>query len=241
MNQPQPPMNIDEQNRHIERIKKLLALSGSSNEHEATIARRRAEALMEKYAISQAMLGKAEFGSGDFETDTKDRAAWKHKLFGALGFIFGCATAFYTNRNQKLTYTFYGKKPSVEITLYICEVVTRALKSSWKTHLNELRRCGVRPTAKAKADFYFHFAAAVSRKVSEVFQGMSEQEQANLNEELSESAKQTAHIPEARSRTVREKERDLTASRAGYLAGQSQSINIGVGQRKSGHIGAKHA
>lgn len=229
--------NDAEKERHIARIRKLLALSGSTNEHEAAIARHRAEVLMEKYAISQAMLGQAEFGSGDFETDTKDRAAWKHKLFGVLGFIFGCATAYYTNRNQKLTYTFYGKKPNVEIALYICEIVHRSLKNSWRSHLNDLRRQGARPTAKTKADFYYHFAIGVSRKVSEVFQSMTAQEQASLDKELTESAKLTDHIPETRSRAKRGNRRDAAASFAGYQAGQLQNIHIGVGQHESEQIG----
>ncbi|WP_454004951.1 DUF2786 domain-containing protein [Alcaligenes sp. Marseille-Q7550] len=233
-------MSQDDKERHIERIRKLLALSGSSNEHEAAIARRRAEVLMEKYAISQAMLGQAEFGSGDFETDTKDSAIWKHKLFTAIGFIFGCATAYYTSRNQKLTYTFYGKKPSVEIALYVCEVVTRSLKQSWKNHLQELKLRGLNSSAKARADFHYHFSIGVTRKISEVFHGMSEQEKARLDDELSQSQEQVADFPKARTRAVRDKEYDRTASLAGYRAGQSQTINIGVGQHTSCQIGASH-
>ena len=64
--------NQESKSEMIEKIKKLLALSKSSNQHEAELAAKRASELMEKYQISSASVEASSIKSG------KERVADVH-------------------------------------------------------------------------------------------------------------------------------------------------------------------
>ncbi|NHC62738.1 DUF2786 domain-containing protein [Paenalcaligenes suwonensis] len=221
--------NDDNRSRYVERIRKLLALAGSSNEHEAAIARKRADAMMEKYSITYMELGEAEFGSGDFETATKDHAKWKVDLYTSIGFIFGCQIAYYTNLNQKMAVTFYGKKPMVEIALYISDVISRAQAKAWDEHKQLLKRHNITTTDTARNTFHEAFASGVITTVRNIYLSMSADERNMHLAEIDGANHLTENIPTRKSRESKPKERDALALAAGYLAGKAQNINIGVG------------
>lgn len=215
--------------RYVERIRKLLALSGSGNEHEAAIARKRADAMMEKYAITHMELGEAEFGSGDFETATKDRAKWKVDLYTSIGFIFGCQVAYFTSLNQNMTITFYGKKPMVEIALYISDVITRGLATAWDNHKQLLKQHSIPLNSTTRNSFHEAFAGGVITTVSRIFNGMSPEEQDQHRADVEAANHLTQDIPVKKRRDTNRKHQDRLATAAGYLAGKAQNINIGVG------------
>lgn len=224
-------MTENENNRslYVERIRKLLALAGSSNEHESAIARKRADAMMEKYAITHMELGEAEFGSGDFETATKDRAKWKTSLYVAIGYIFGCQTTYHTNLDQKLVITFYGKKPMVEIALYISDVITRGLATAWDNHKKLLKQHSIPLNSTTRNSFHEAFAGGVITTVSRIFNGMSPEEQDQHRADVEAANHLTQDIPVKKRRDTNRKHQDRLATAAGYLAGKAQNINIGVG------------
>lgn len=56
----------------IDRARKLLALSHSDNPHEAAQAAQRAQELLDRFAISRAMLDNAESGDGDEVSSSAD-------------------------------------------------------------------------------------------------------------------------------------------------------------------------
>lgn|GEM_PF-2474206 len=221
--------NKNDRSRYVERIRKLLALAGSSNEHEAAIARKRADAMMEKYAITQMDLGNAEFGSGDFETTTKEHTKWKVSLYTSIGFIFGCQVAYYTNRNQKMAVTYYGKKPMVEIALYISDVITRAQSKAWDEHKLLLKHHNIPTTDNARNSFHEAFAGGVITTVRNIYLGMSNDEREMHLAEIDGANHLTEKIPVRKRRESKSKDHDALATAAGYLAGKAQTINIGVG------------
>lgn len=222
--------------RHIERIRKLLALSGSSNPHESEIARKRAEALMEKYAISHMDLGQAELGSSDFVTDTKARDPWKVRLFGSIGFIFGCQVTFRINKNKKQTITFYGKKPSVDLALYISDVVIRSIKSKWDDFKKQVKAANITLSRNSKDSFYLAFADGVAVVIRDMYQGMNQAEQEAHKEEVSQTDHLTKKFSSFRSGKVSLKSRDNLALTEGYKSGRSQCINIGLGSNSRSSI-----
>ena len=111
----------------IEKVRKLLALGQSDNEHEAALAIARAQALMEKYGIEAAMLrvnGDDDEPVEDFAVFTRSRQKifWRGKLAATLAKANGCR--MYWHRDG------YGKSKRVHI-----RVVGRKTDADWVQQL----------------------------------------------------------------------------------------------------------
>jgi hypothetical protein len=83
----------------VEKIKKLLALSESSNANEAALAAQRAQELMVKYAIDEAALAPAErvveaIESERIQTDYNRIPSWRPLLAYVLAPSFFCRSFF---------------------------------------------------------------------------------------------------------------------------------------------------
>lgn len=220
---------MDYKSKHIERVRKLLALSASSNENEAKVALQRAEKIMEKYAISYIDLGKAESGTGIFVTNSKTRDKWKVNLYGSIGYILGCASIFRINENQKMAITFYGKKPNIEMAIYLCEVVTHAVNTQWKKYRKDN---DIASDAYHRNRFYLSFSEGISRTIVDMFQGMASCEQNAHKSEVNKAHLQIkSHIQPIGS--YQSRRHPSHAATAGYKAGRTQPIFLGVNNSNS--------
>lgn len=80
----------------IDRVRKLLALSTSSNENEAKAALLQAQKLMEKHKISEAMIAEPAVVQEDIKTSElwnsgkTSRSQWRGNLAATLGKCNGC-------------------------------------------------------------------------------------------------------------------------------------------------------
>jgi hypothetical protein len=87
-----------EQEKVIEQVRKLLALSKSSNEHEAALALAKAEDLLEKYRLDmtsvEMMTGQKEeiIEDSDPLFDTERITQWESKLSNGIAYLYGCTT-----------------------------------------------------------------------------------------------------------------------------------------------------
>ncbi|MFQ3219024.1 MAG: hypothetical protein ACI8R9_002668 [Paraglaciecola sp.] len=121
-----------------EKIKKLMALSESTNPHEASNALSKAITLMQKYQLSQT-----EIGQADLLTITQDH--YQHNMSGPDGrLIQGIASAhgvfmFKVPANRetgkKAQMILTGLKGDIESTQYFIEIVARQIKaqvSHWR-------------------------------------------------------------------------------------------------------------
>jgi hypothetical protein len=116
------------QDQVIEKVKKLLALSRSTNEHEAALAASRAADLMLKYQIDEAKLavsgdetapesiGAEVVGDGDRTT-----VVWKGTLGFALAEMFGCQVIWHRSHvyEKQLQTRGGGLKRTARINLQV--------------------------------------------------------------------------------------------------------------------------
>lgn len=119
--------------RILRKIEKCLALSRSSNEHEAAAALRQAKTLMEKHQLTMT-----DVEMNKIDVATLGRAAtrkpprWKSDLFGVVARAFGCSLFF---RGGQIV--LVGKAPGPDVAKYAADVLLRQLALDKKTFLRE--------------------------------------------------------------------------------------------------------
>lgn len=129
----------NEQNAALRRIKKCLALSASSNEHEAAAALRQAQALMKKYGLTESHVTlseiseKAASASGGVKIH-----AWEAVLADTCCRSFGCKALFEfgarTMRGRgRGKILFIGPDARVTVCCYAYESLQRQLRAALKS------------------------------------------------------------------------------------------------------------
>jgi hypothetical protein len=128
-------------NAVIERIKKLLKLSTSSNEHEAALAAQRASELMRAHNIAEAQLRVEEPEARGPEPIVKDHtvnvkgnakraAKWKGHLVSAAARLYNCHV-WLSHGEHKL----FGRESDVQAAHYTAQYliaeVDRIAKAAW--------------------------------------------------------------------------------------------------------------
>lgn len=101
--------------RVIERVRKLLALSNSSNEHEAALAAAHAQRLLAEHNLAISELEMREEGAGEAElTVARTVPKWLSSLFAVVAHAFDCmAIVASTADAGRLRFIGVGKDPAV--------------------------------------------------------------------------------------------------------------------------------
>jgi len=118
--------------RVVERVRKLLALSRSSNPHEASSAAEKARELVEKYKLSQAVIEPEEEGATIDSFDYATRVnPWVRDLAFVISRGFFCR-AIHTPRGKDTAgrswLHFVGKAEDVELAKEVFAFLRRELK-----------------------------------------------------------------------------------------------------------------
>jgi hypothetical protein len=168
-------MNYDEV---VLKIKKCLALSKSSNEHEAAAALRQAQKLMEKFRISEVDVCAA--GATEHASDAgaaRNAPQWEAQLAGLVADAFGC-DVFLECAYPKGSWCFVGVAPAPELAGYTFDVLARQLRRARADYIGtKLRRCQ-RVTKTRRADIFCEgWVSTVSQTVA-VFARTDEEEAA---------------------------------------------------------------
>lgn len=117
----------------LDKIKKCLKLSTSSNEHEAAAALRQAQKLMAAHGISQLDLGLADIGQEEVNSkySVSTIKPFEGRLINMICKAFGCSIVFKgAGGRQYAKFLIVGIKSQVEIAQYTCEVMSRKLFSA---------------------------------------------------------------------------------------------------------------
>lgn len=122
----------------LNKIRKLLALSKSSNAHEASLAAARAADLMLKYQISEASVSGSEEqpeeepGVHQFDTTgKKNRTLWRGTLAGGIARAFGSKIYW-----EGVSIKFVGRPSDLQACLYLYQLlvkeVDRLAEDGWE-------------------------------------------------------------------------------------------------------------
>jgi len=146
---------MSDRDKIIDKIKKCLALSASSNEHEAEAALRQAMKLMELHGITELDVLAAEAVEAAAKAGASMKPAnWEAMLAAKIGDAFGCRVLFSCNYGRPGNWLFIGLDPAPEIAQYAFSTLLRQAKSARQAHIKgPLKRC--KPATKTRrADLF---------------------------------------------------------------------------------------
>jgi hypothetical protein len=114
----------------LEKIKKLLALSESQNEHESASALAKAQALMIEHDVTSMQIQLSEIGIGSVKSQLRGRAPtdWEAFLLRTVSDAFGCELAWYAGENgARGEYKIIGMQHRVQMAEYAAMTLGRRL------------------------------------------------------------------------------------------------------------------
>lgn len=127
-------MNTEANEAIIRKIEKCLALSKSSNEHEAAAALRQATKLMEAYNITPEALVGAQIGECEANTNAWTKPpGWEMRLLSIIKTAFGCEVILRLGNSElkRLTRVVYiGVKHQAQLAAYAHTVLRRQVESA---------------------------------------------------------------------------------------------------------------
>lgn len=145
---------MSERDKIIDKIKKCLALSASSNEHEAEAALRQARKLMEAHGVSELDVQAAEAEERRTKAGAERQPAnWEAMLAGKIGDAFGCRVIFAGSwKGGEWCYIGCGAAP--EVAQYAFAVLLRQARRARAEHIKtRLKRCKA-ATKTRRADLF---------------------------------------------------------------------------------------
>lgn len=140
----------------IAKIKKCLALSASSNEHEAEAAMRQARKLMEAHNIDGLDIQASEAEERRAKSGAKSSPAnWETMLAMKIGDAFGCKVIFYGGSwSRPGEWCFIGCGANPEVSHYAFAVLHRQSRRAREEYIKaKLKRCKV-ATKTRRADLF---------------------------------------------------------------------------------------
>ncbi len=124
----------------IEKIKKLLALAQSSNEHEAALAAAHAHRLLSEHNLAMADIDTTQRPDKADKIETtvpKVLSKWLRLLFGGVSTAFDCQTVHYPATGRMI---FIGVGADVQVASYTFSYLQRVVRklcgSYMKHHVN---------------------------------------------------------------------------------------------------------
>lgn len=177
--------------KHIERVRKLLELSKSANEHEAAQAAARAAELMSEHDITEAMLEVTSpddaathvverIIEGVLPDASERRVAWRDRVASAVARSLGCETFYWNNK-----LTAIGRASAVSTWSYVCAYlfaeIVRLADAAWLAEGADLAAVGQRPRAW-KGAFRLGAADTVADKLYLERKARAEREAAQARE-----------------------------------------------------------
>ncbi|WP_316347644.1 DUF2786 domain-containing protein [Desulfuromonas acetoxidans] len=143
---------------HVEKIKKLLALSQSSNVHEAALALQRAQELMQKHGVTMTHVRLSDVKEAKTRIGkVKNPAIHIKWLARMVADAFGCRLLLVTEYvgfyGWFSSAQFIGIDSAAELSSYAFDVLHRQLERDRKQHLATLKRCK-RATKVRRADAF---------------------------------------------------------------------------------------
>jgi hypothetical protein len=129
---------MEDQDKIISKIKKCLALSKSSNPHEAAIALGQAEKMMQLYNIEHEDIAAAELTEARAKSKSGENPPmWDVALFGAVQQAFGVSGVYLPQGYGRSEKAFIGHSVAVEIAKYAYEVLYRKMLRARKQYIAE--------------------------------------------------------------------------------------------------------
>lgn len=209
----------------MEKIRKCLALSESSNEHEAAAAMRQARKLMEKHGLSADAMNLFKIKEETMSTKYSNPPLWFLMLAQVIANAFQCS--LYTTHKK---FIFVGKDACAEVARYSFDVLHRQLVNHKNEFLNSDRVIFAAASVKRKVGQAFceGWISNVGTKVDEFASRLTDEE-SNEHTEYLKTVTQK-EIGEKDSSNKRRKEDPVKnwAAAHGWRSGENVNLHEGV-------------
>jgi hypothetical protein len=212
----------------LDKIRKCLALSKSSNEHEAAAALRQAQKLMAAYNVTEHDVLASEASESGAKASAGSRPSdWETTLVHKIATAFGCDIIF-SSYGGKGEWRFVGVGSSPEIASYAFSVLLRQIKEARASHIKkQLRRCKTGTKTRRADLFCAGWVQSVTSTIKD-FAGAEEQETA-IKAYLSFKYPALNELKETSRNTGRDlRDHDVRDFRHGLLSGRESQIHHGV-------------
>ncbi|MCK9987610.1 MAG: hypothetical protein AzoDbin1_04082 [Azoarcus sp.] len=216
----------------LDKIRKCMALSASSNENEAAAALRQARALMDKHGISDADVLASEAGEESAKAGAAARPSnWESALAGRIASVFGCKIVFRPGWfNRPPAWVFIGVGANYEVAKYCFEVLFRQIRKARSEHIRTaLKRCKT-TTKTRRADLFCEgWVNAAAGKLDAM--ALGEREQAALDAFMQQRHPALIDLKATDRNSGRKSlsDREYADYAAGHLSGRDVELNRGVG------------
>ena len=211
------------QQKALEKIRKCLALSKSSNANEAAAALRQAQALMARYGIADETVALSDIETDDRPAGTaKNPPQYQQMLVTLMKRAFGVEALYVVDWYQTRV-RFIGVESQAMIAGYAYDVLYRQLKKDRAVFLKTLRRYK-KGNKTRKADIFAqHWVMAVWGKV----EAFDQKEEVNT---LIRQYMKTKYdnVDQSKPRKHKARSGDEDAMYYGYQAGQKASLHRGM-------------
>ena len=137
----------------LEKLKKLLALAKSDNPHEAALALQRAQKLMQAYNITQADLALSDIDesvSNYWAAGSVNPPRYMLGLLDIIQVAFGVKSIIHSGFKPGVG--FYGNKDRVELASYTWEVLARQLIAARKNYIGQQNKRIKNKTKTSRGD-----------------------------------------------------------------------------------------
>ncbi|MBP2032742.1 hypothetical protein J2Z42_001416 [Clostridium algifaecis] len=220
----------------VEKIKKLLALSESSNEYEAKVAMLKVQELLVKYKLSMKEVKDYKICSSKVLTKkTKisfTSAKWKGRLASLIADNFSCYCYYKIKRTNIIT--FLGREEDVTVCNIVLEYAIDCIASETNRIKYQYRRDGY-STVGIVSDYAIGFISGLNDKFEE--QKRKNQEWGIILAKDTEVTEQYENIDFNRSINLNQKFKgNSDVLEQGIEDGRKFSISDKVEQGKSGEI-----
>lgn len=207
----------------LDKIKKCLALSKSSNPHEAQAALRQARKLMDMHKLEVSDVD-ASFVSEFSKMISKRPPAWAWKLGQVCAEAFGCAVIG-SEGWRGTEFRFIGTDSSPELSGYAFDVLCRQLKIARSDYVATLSRCKL-ATKRRRGD---EFTDAWINSVWSLVADFAGADQAVVTQIEAFKSKKYPDLVTKPIKKRKQYARDDDARYAGYRAGKKAALHKAMG------------
>lgn len=220
-----------ERERVIRKIKRCLALGQSSNQNEADMAMRQAQAMMRAYRLSDADVHASEVNCETRDTGSSRLSDWQRYLGCVAAQAFGCK--FYSRGGVvSVKFIFVGVMPAAELAAYAYDTLLTQLKAARKAFQAQHKGLG----RKVADDFSLAWVHSVELQVEQFARDnpvQGTQANALVLVQTQEEAAIDAWVKKEFKKVVNRKQRkrddySIAALQLGSAAGKQATINQAV-------------
>lgn len=212
--------------RVLEKIKKCLLLSQSSNAAESATALRQAKLLMDKYSICEADVKLSDIISVSTPALCENPCGWQNMLINMIGQYFGVMPVLGIGQ-----YSIIGTDPKPVIAEHayaiLYQQIMRDRRAYIKSHLSRCKRANKTARANAYCEAWIN---AVANQVRH-FAGISETDKALIDEYLHKrGGTETGHARQTKAKAT------MKDRVHGHLDGKKARLEHGLGQTETKRI-----